>query len=134
MCVPLYLSERVYCVCNFVCLWNVTATLTLDSEDPRKFTLCTPNNVWDAVCRTWEYAPTEKRIVEDIEKVFEAIDLVVENEGRAVDFVKHRHGRREREHRVARRNRRRREKKLFNNLQGLHTVSKGCIRDLIDLT
>ena len=26
--------------------WNVAATLALDAEDPRKFTLCTPGNVW----------------------------------------------------------------------------------------
>ena len=114
--------------------WNVEATLVLDAEDPREFTLCTPGNVWDAITRTWEYAPTEKRIVQDIERVFDAIDLVVEHGGAEIDFVKHRHGRRDHEHRVARRNRVRRERKLFDNLAGLHPISKECIRDLIDLT
>ena len=114
--------------------WNVAATLSLPPDDPRKFNLCTPINVWDAICRTWEYAPTNKRIVQDIERVFDAIDEVVENDGRAVDFSIRR-GRRGRDHRLAKRRRRERERKLFSNLEGLHPVSKECIQnDLIDLT
>ena len=97
--------------------WNVAATLSLPPDDPRKFTLCTPTNVWDAICRTWEYAPTDKHIVQDIERVFDAIDEVVENDGRAVDFYLRR-GRRGRDHRLAKRRRRERERKLFSNLQG----------------
>ena len=88
----------------------------------------------DAITRTWEYSPTGNRIVQDIMRVFDAIDLVVEYGGGAIDFVKHRHGRREHEHRVSRRNKVRRERKLFDNLVGLHPISKECIRDLIDLT
>ena len=109
-------------------------TLSLESDDPRKFRLCTPTNVWDAICRTWEYAPTSKRIVEDINRVFDAIDEVVENDGRAVDFSL-RSGRRGRDHRLEKRSTRERERKLFSNLDGLHPVSKDCIgRDIIDLT
>ena len=40
------------------------------------------------------HAPTSARIVEDIDRVFDSIDAVVESKGVAVDFKKLRHGRR----------------------------------------
>ena len=46
--------------------WIVAATRMLDNEDPRKFCLGTPHTCWNAICRTWEYAPRSLRIVQDI--------------------------------------------------------------------
>ena len=114
--------------------WNVEATFELPRGHPDKFDLTTPTSAWSAVCRTWEHAPTSKRIVEDIARVFVAIEDMVEHEGIAVDFEKLRHGRRLDEHgRSSRRARARKENKHFDRIEGLHPVSKRCIIDLCDL-
>ena len=111
--------------------WNVAATNELPRGHPDKFDLTTPKSAWDAVCRTWEHAPTDERIVEDINRVFNAIDMVVEARGKTVDFGKLRHGRRLVEHiRSHRRSRAHSKNKTVNDLQGLHPVSKRIIIDL----
>ena len=114
--------------------WNVAATHHLPRHHPDKFDLTTPASAWSAVVRTWEYAPTSSRIVEDISRVFTAIEDVVAAGGIAVDFNALRHGRREeQQRRSSRRARARKEHKSFERIEGLHPLSKQCIIDLCDL-
>ena len=63
--------------------------------------------------------------------MYSAIYEVVKAEGVSVDFRKLRKGRRLLDHR---RNERRVRRRRFDRLDGLHPVSKGCIKNLIDLT
>ena len=118
--------------------WNVAATRRLPRHHPDKFDLTTPASAWSAVSKTWEYAPTPERIVEDIERVFLAIDQVVDAGGIAVDFAELRHGRRLRQHQLSSRSARRsaklKSKRKFGDVKGLHPVSKRCIADICDLT
>lgn len=113
--------------------WNVAATTSLLRGHEERFDLTTPSSAWSAVTRTWEHAPTSDRIVEDINRVFNAIDMVVENKGAAVDFAKLRHGRRLYEHiRSRRRSRNHSKKHTVNDIEGLHPVSRRMIIDLCD--
>ena len=118
--------------------WNVAGTRHLPRDDPNRFDLTTPKSAWSAIRRTWEYAPTPERIVQDIDRVFEAIDMVVEARGTAVDFVDLRHGRREAEHahtkRTTRRSQKIKQKPKFGDMVGLHPVSKRLIGNFFDLT
>ena len=119
--------------------WNVAGTRMLPRHHPDKFDLTTPSSAWSAVKRTWEYSPTSDRIVQDIQRVFLAIDQVVEASGRAVDFETLRHGRRLLEHqqtekRSSRRTAKIKSKHKFGDVKGLHPVSKQCIADFCDLT
>ena len=118
--------------------FNVAATAHLPSDNPEKFKLGSPLDCWDAVVRTWEYAPTSDRIVEDIDRVFTAIDQVVDARGIAVDFKLLRHGRRLREHQdaAARKSRSQRRSDAKKNatsldtITGLHPMCKQLIIDL----
>ena len=90
---------------------------------------------WDDVRRTWEHSPTSERIVQDINRVFTAIDQVVEARGVAVDFKTLRCGRSLREHRddhtiVLARARFFRTKNDLDMIEGLHPLAKQCIVDL----
>ena len=62
-------------------------TNRLANNDPRKFQLGTPAEVWRTMYRCWEMEPTSERIVQDIldlprvlEKNVEANDCVVHGE------------------------------------------------------
>ena len=111
--------------------WNVAATNELPRGHPDKFDLTTPKSAWDAIRRTWMYAPTSDRIVEDVNTVFTAIEEVIKARGAAVDFKKLRHGRRLLEHlRSRRRSREHSEMKTINEIDGLHPASKRIIIDL----
>ena len=118
--------------------WNVAATRSLPRDDPDRFCLATPKDCWSAVERTWQYAPTPNRIVEDIERVFDAIDVVVKERGVAVDFDELRHGRRLQDHhdsvgRVVKRQRRLKKESTYDFLEGLHPIAKRNIDNIIDL-
>lgn len=120
-------------------MWNVAGTRSLPREDPDRFCLATPHDCWSAVTRTWEHAPTSKRIVEDIQRVFESIDTVVEHEGKAVDFKKLRHGRRLADHdaeegRVKKRTKLLKNDNDFDFLGCLHPAAIRNIDNIIDLT
>ena len=114
--------------------WNVAATRMLDNNDPRKFCLGTPTSCWDAILRTWSHAPSSKRIVQDIGRVFEAIDEVVKAEGIAVDFRELRKGRRREEHRRAELAGVRVPRRENKKLDMLHPDSKVCLDNFLDLT
>lgn len=114
--------------------FNVAATSHLPGGHPNKFELAKPASCWSAVCRTWEYAPTSERIVQDIQRVFTAIDQVVAAKGTAVDFHKLRHGRRLLDHQTSSRSKRRsvsyRENNDLETIEGLHPTCKQYIIDL----
>ena len=128
------LDSNLFSDLELMVRWNVSATNELPRGHPDKFDLTTPTSAWDAVSRTWKHAPTSDRIVEDINRVFNAIEEVIKERGAAVDFGKLRHGRRLREHiRSHRRSKIHSEKKCFDELEGLHPVSKRIIIDLCNL-
>ena len=117
--------------------WNVAATRSLPRADPDRFSLATPAECWRSVERTWEHAPTSERICQDIERMFESIDVVVTNRGTAVDFEHLRHGRRERDHNDCRSKRRAEKLKKdsdFDFLGCLHPIAIRNINNIIDLT
>ena len=118
--------------------WNVAATRHLPRGHEDRFDLTSPKSAWSAVSRTWEYSPTPQRIVQDVNRVFKAIDLVVKEGGRAVDFEELRHGRRLEEHqhakRVLRRSQKISSKTKFDDVEGLHPISKQFIGNYFDLT
>ena len=124
--------------CSATTRWNVAATRHLARGHPDRFDLTTPQSVWSAVSHTWEYAPTPQRIVQDIQRVFDAIDMVVDARGKSVDFDGLRHGHRLDEHqrasRVSRRSSKLSSKPKFGDVEGLHPVSKQCIGNCFDLT
>ena len=76
-------------------------TLRLDPNDPRKFHCGNLSQIESAFVRTWEYAPTPERIVQDILRVREALKVVKEAEGSYVDFNGCRSGGREHLQRLA---------------------------------
>ena len=137
---PLYmpLDSNLFADLETATRWNVAATRHLDRGHPDRFDLTTPHSAWSAVSRTWEYAPTSERIVQDIQRVFNAIDMVVDARGKSVDFAELRHGRRLEEHqrasRVSRRSKKLSSKPKFGEIEGLHPVSKECIVNFFDLT
>lgn len=114
---------------------NVAATSHLPKGHADKFELGSAPDAWNAVVRTWQHAPTSQRIVQDIERVFLAIDQVVEAKGIAVDFKKLRHGRRLLAHNNEAKRSQRRQHHLkynntLNNVAGLHPRCKQYIIDL----
>ena len=77
--------------------------------------------------------------MEDIKRVFESIDSVVENRGKAVDFAALRHGRRLQDHydslgRVKKRINKLKNDSDYDFLGSLHPVASRNIDNIIDLT
>jgi hypothetical protein len=56
---------------------NVSMTRSLPHTDERKFWFNTPKRAFRTMCRTWEYAPSNARVVEDVEECLVSIDMVV---------------------------------------------------------
>ena len=63
---------------------NCQATSHLDDADPRKFSMKDTKMGLDACLRTWELVPSSKRILEDIDGVFESMHFIVAAEGVAI--------------------------------------------------
>ena len=63
-------------------------------RNPKKLGLGKPEEVWDAMVRTWEAAPTSKRIRVDILRWERALGVVVQYRGAIVPDMDNRHGRR----------------------------------------
>ena len=55
---------------------NVCATRHLDPSDPDRFSLANPQQVFDAMRRTWEHHPTDERIVQDITRFKKSLEEV----------------------------------------------------------
>lgn len=71
-------------------------TWTLPNDDPLKFKYGTPDEVADAVRRTWAVCPTSERIVEDIQRFPAALDKIIAAQGAYVPELDKRTGRRAR--------------------------------------
>ena len=50
-------------------------------EDPRRFHLGTPPQLFSSIERTWRVTPTSKRIIEDIELLPSVLDKIIEARG-----------------------------------------------------
>lgn len=60
---------------------NIGATFKLDDDDPRKLSMATLKKGEDAHLRTWELVPDSKRILHDIDEVFESMHWIVKMQG-----------------------------------------------------
>eukprot|EP01050_Picozoa_sp_SAG11_P031448 SAG11_NODE_9773_length_881_cov_1.734015_2_plen_171_part_01 len=56
--------------------------------------MATPNQAWETMTAVWAKAPTEARIIQDIDRVMKAIDAIIEKEGAYVEEWDARHGHR----------------------------------------
>ena len=81
--------------------WHVIATTTLDDNNNRKFSLATPKTIQKAVFRLMNpnsdvgvLVPTNRRIIQDTNKVMFALKAIVEAEGIVVPGLSHRTGKR----------------------------------------
>ena len=68
-------------------------THDLAHDDPRKFKLGTPKDVWSAMTRSWEMIPAP-RVVQDIKRWETALGDIVEVRGAVVPDIDTCHGRR----------------------------------------
>jgi hypothetical protein len=66
---------------------HVNLTHDLHEDDPKKFTISTPNRGSSAFCRVLENIPTSKRIIHDVRKVFESLEIVRNADGKKVQGV-----------------------------------------------
>ena len=69
-------------------------TSLYDINDPRKFKMGTPDEVWSTMERCWSLEPTSERIVEDILKFDFVLEKIVEHNGCVVHDLFLRTGRR----------------------------------------
>jgi hypothetical protein len=81
------------------CIEQHTA-LTVDylDDDPRKFKIGTPNEVWNTMERCWSIEPRSSRIVEDILGLPRVLDKIIENSGCVVPDEGFRNGVRAKSH------------------------------------
>jgi hypothetical protein len=63
-------------------------------DDPRRFHLGTPAQVWSTLTRCWEIAPAGARIVEDLTYLPEVLGKLIDADGKVVSDLILRHGRR----------------------------------------
>ena len=73
---------------------HVALTHSLAPGDPKKFSTGTPQECWSTLIRTWQVAPSQKRIVQDIQRWPEALNAIIAAEGAVVHDRTERHGRR----------------------------------------
>jgi hypothetical protein len=66
-------------------------------DDPRRFKMGTPSQVFHTMERCWEMEPTSERIVEDISDLPRVLNKIIESEGRVVSNECMRNGRHARE-------------------------------------
>ena len=65
-------------------------------NDPRRFSMGTPEQVWSSMTRCWEVEPTSERIVEDIVALPEVFKIIIAAKGCVVQDQFLRNGRRAR--------------------------------------
>jgi hypothetical protein len=76
--------------------YHCSISSAYDPDDPRRFGMGTPAEVWSTVTRCWEVAPTSERICEDIMRFPEVLDKILERNGCVVPDEFLRTGRRAR--------------------------------------
>ena len=65
--------------------FHVAITKGLRDDDPKKFQMGTPQQVWMCMLRCWELCePTSERIVEDIQGLVGVLEQIIENQGRVI--------------------------------------------------
>jgi len=80
------LDRHLFNHVKLACKRNVSLTRSLPDSDSRKFWFNTPKRAFQSLAKTWQYSPTQERIVEDILEFYVSIDLVVESKGVYVDL------------------------------------------------
>jgi hypothetical protein len=73
-------------------MFHCNLSTFLPPEDPRRFSMGTPESIWSAMTRCWEVAPTSERIVQDIMYLPEVVDKIIEYKGCMVPEKCLRHG------------------------------------------
>ena len=66
---------------------HVNLTHELEENDPKKFSISTPNRGSSAFLRVLEEIPTSKRIIHDVKKVLVSLEIVRKARGRKVQGV-----------------------------------------------
>ena len=63
-------------------------------DDPRRFNMGTPSEVWSTMSRCWDIEPTSDRIIQDIQYFEAVLDKIIASKGCIVSDENLRHGRR----------------------------------------
>ena len=71
---------------------NVIGTSWLPEGHRNRYDNGTPAQLSSALRRTWRYAPTSERIVEDISRLPEILDMVIEHKGQLAPDFEMQHG------------------------------------------
>ena len=58
--------------------FHVALTSEYSNNDPRKFKLGTPTDVWDTMMRCWQTEPTSDRVIADIEDWPRVLQVIVD--------------------------------------------------------
>ena len=77
--------------------YHCAVTAHLPKDDPRKHTLATPKRITDGLKKIWENpvgAPNPERVVEDVNRAFDAFKTVYEADGNIVKGLANRNGHR----------------------------------------
>lgn len=77
--------------------YNCALSTRYNLDDPRRFKMGTPSEVWSTIERCWTVAPTSARIVQDISKFEAVLDKIIEKEGAVCPDLFLRTGRRARQ-------------------------------------
>ena len=77
-------------------LYHCALSSLYDADDPRRFKMGTPKEVWSTIERCWEVEPTSERIIEDIMALRQVLEKIVAADGCVVSDLFLRNGRRHR--------------------------------------
>lgn len=75
---------------------HTSLTSILPANDPRRFKMGTPDEVWHTLVRCWEVAPSSSQIVDDIMGLRHVLQRLIESRGAVVPDLFLRSGRRAR--------------------------------------
>ena len=89
------LDSNLFADLEYAIKQHCALTHDLPKDDPRKFSLGNPEQVWSAMIRSWETIPAE-RIQTDIGRWVRALEMIVQAKGAVVPELDNRHGRRAR--------------------------------------
>eukprot|EP00966_Prymnesium_polylepis_P260274 6012519-Prymnesium_polylepis.1 len=87
------LDSNLFADLEYAIKQHCAITHDLDKEDPKKFCLGTPAQVWSAMIRSWEMIPAH-RIATDVKRWETALGMVYYMQGCMVPDLNNRHGRR----------------------------------------
>ena len=87
------LDSNLFADLEYAIKQHCAITHDLHKDDPRKFCLGTPRQVWSAMIRSWEMIP-QHRVAQDIRRWERALGMIVYWCGATVPELDTRHGRR----------------------------------------